>query len=306
MKRYLFKRLIGIIPLLFILATVSFFIMRIAPGGPFDAERVLPEEVQKNLAAKYHLDEPLARQYLRYMTDLLRGDLGPSFKYADRSVNEIIGGSLLFSLTFGGFALCLAVSFGIPLGILASVRRNSFWDWSGIGVSLIGISIPNFVIGPVFILIFSLELGWFNVAGWRGPKDLILPGLTLALPYIAYLARLVRAGMLDVMPQDFIRTARAKGVSEIKVIAKHALPHGILPAVSFLGPASAGIITGSVVIETIFNLPGLGRHFVYAALNRDYTLVLGTVLLYSLFLVLFNLIVDLFLAMLDPRIRYEK
>jgi oligopeptide transport system permease protein len=305
-KKYLFKRLLGIIPLLFILATASFFIMRIAPGGPFDTERVLPEEVQKNLAAKYHLDEPLAKQYLRYMTDLLRGDLGPSFKYADRSVNEIIGGSLPFSLTLGGFALCLAVSFGIPLGILASVKRNSFWDWSGIGISLIGISIPNFVIGPVFIIIFSIKLGWFNVAGWRSPKDFILPGITLALPYIAYLARLVRAGMLDVMPQDFIRTARAKGVSEIKVIAKHALPHGILPAVSFLGPASAGIITGSVVIETIFNLPGLGRHFVYAALNRDYTLVLGTVLLYSSFLVLFNLIVDLFLAMLDPRIRYEK
>jgi oligopeptide transport system permease protein len=300
--RHLAGRLAGLPPILLVIVTVSFFVMRIAPGGPFDLERTLPEAVRANVEARYHLDEPLARQYLRYLGDVLRGDLGPSFRYPDRTVTELIGLGMPVSLTLGACALLFALLLGGTAGILAALRHNRLVDYLTMSLALGGVSIPNFVLGPLLILVFALWLGWLPVAGWGSWRHLVLPAVTLGVLYTAYIARLSRAGMLEVLFQDFVRTARAKGLRESVVVLRHALPSAVLPVVSYLGPATAGALTGSVVVETIFAIPGIGRYFVQSALNRDYTMVLGTVIVFSGLLVVLNLIVDLLYAWLDPRV----
>jgi oligopeptide transport system permease protein len=293
------------VPTIWIVATIAFFLMRAAPGGPFDAERKLPPSIEKNIKAKYHYDEPLYRQYLRYMGGLLHLDLGPSLKLQGRSVNEIILQALPYSLTLGALALALAVFLGVLFGTVAAVHKNGAIDYAVMVVALAGISVPTFVIGPLLIIVFVFVLKLLPVAQWGGLKHLVMPVFTLAAPFTAYIARLMRAGMLDVLNQPFIKAARAKGVGETGIIYKHALKVAILPVVTFLGPASAQILTGSVVVEKIFNLPGLGRFFVNSAFNRDHTVALGVALLYCVMLLVFNLLVDIAYAYLDPRIRYR-
>jgi oligopeptide transport system permease protein len=300
---YILRRVVGFAPILFIMVSLSFFMMRLAPGGPFDQERALPDQVRANIEAHYHLDEPLWRQYLRYLGDVARGDLGPSFRYPDRSVNELLSLGFPVSVTLGLCALGVALALGGTAGILAGLRRNAFVDYLTMSFALFGVSLPNFVLGPILMLVFALGLRWLPVAGWGTWRHLILPSVTLGTFYAAYVARLMRAGMLEVIGQDFIRSARAKGLREATVVLRHALPGAILPVVTYLGPASAAVLTGSVVVETIFSIPGIGRYFVGSALNRDYTMVLGTVVFYSVLLLVFNLIVDVLYAYLDPRVQ---
>jgi len=305
MPAYVAKRLLTMIPVLFAIITISFFVMRLAPGGPFDKDRVMPAEVRANIEKKYHLDESPARQYFRYMLDVARFDLGPSFKYADRSVNDIIREHAPISLRLGVMALALALLIGIPAGCIAALRQNSFFDYSAMAVALTGISIPNFVIASALMYIFSIRLSWLPVAGWDSWRNMALPVITLSLYYTAFVARLSRAGLLEVINQDYIRTARAKGLPERVVLVRHALRGGLLPVVTYLGPATAAILTGSLVVEKIYGIPGIGSEFVNSALNRDYTLVLGTVILYSTFLIMLNLVVDVLYTYLDPRIEFK-
>jgi oligopeptide transport system permease protein len=301
---YLVRRLVGFPPVLLGIVTASFFLMRLAPGGPFDMERALPEAVRANIESHYHLDEPLARQYLRYLGDVVRGNLGPSFRYPDRTVNELLVLGFPVSLTLGACALGLALAVGGAAGIVAAIRHNRWLDYLTMSLALGGVSVPNFVLGPLLILVFALWLGWLPVAGWGSWRHLVLPSATLAAFYTAYIARLARAGMLEVILQDWVRTARAKGLREAVVVTRHALPGALLPVVSYLGPAAARALTGSVVVETIFGIPGVGRYFIQSALNRDYTMVLGTVVFYSALLIAFNLVVDCLYAYLDPRVSY--
>ncbi|MDI1250392.1 MAG: ABC transporter permease subunit, partial [Lacunisphaera sp.] len=289
MFRFVARRLLQIVPVLFVIITATFFMVRFVPGGPFTAEKAIPPEILKNLEAHYGLDQPLWRQYVTYLGNIARGDLGPSFKYANRSVNEIIAQKLPVSLELGGWAMLVALGLGLPLGILAAARQNTWLDYVCSTTGMIGICVPTFVLGPVLALVFGIYLQWLNVSGWDAATDRILPGVTLGFVYAAYIMRLTRGGMLEVLNQDFIRTARAKGASETRVIFRHALRGGLLPVVSFLGPAIAGSLTGSFVIETIFQIPGLGREFVNSAFNRDYLLVLGTVILYATLLIVLNL-----------------
>ena len=305
MFRFIARRLLQVIPVLFVIITATFFMVRFVPGGPFTAEKAVPPEILKNLEAHYGLDQPLWRQYLGYLGKIARGDLGPSFKYSNRSVNEIIADKLPVSLELGGWALLVALSLGLPLGIVAAARHNTWIDYICSAVGMVGICVPVFVGGPLLALLFGIYVHWFNVSGWYGPFDRILPAMTLGLGYAAYIMRLTRGGMLEVLGQDFIRTARAKGASEFRIITRHALRGGLLPVVSFLGPGIAGILTGSFVIETIFQIPGLGREFVNSAFNRDYTLVLGTVILYASVLILFNLAVDVVQVWLNPKLKFE-
>jgi oligopeptide transport system permease protein len=305
MLRFVIRRLLQLIPVLFVIVTVTFFMLRVAPGGPFTAEKAVSPEVLRNLEAHYGLDQPLWRQYLTYLGHLARGDLGPSFKYSNRSVNEIIAGKLPTSLELGGLALAVALFVGLPLGVLAAVRRNTWIDYLCSATGLVGICVPTFVLGPLLALVFGIYLHWFNVSGWDYAGDCVLPSLTLGFVYAAYLMRLTRGGMLEVLHLDYIRTARAKGASEARIVFHHALRGGLLPVVSFLGPAIAGILTGSFVIETIFQIPGLGREFVTSATNRDYTLVLGLVILYAALVVVMNLLVDVVQVWLNPKLRFE-
>ncbi len=300
---YILRRCAWLVIVLFIIATASFFLMRFAPGGPFDMERNLPVAIEKNLNAKYHLDRSLGVQYAIYMGGLVKGDLGPSFKYRNRSVNDIIAQSLPISLTLGVYALAFAFIVGVAAGTLAAVKKHSGLDFATMTVAMIGISLPNFVLGLLLLLLFCFKLPLFPAAGWGSPGQMVLPVLSLAAPFVAYVARLMRASMLDVLSQPYIRTARAKGLSEFQIVFRHAFKNAITPVISFMGPAAAAILTGSVVIEKTFAIPGLGTHFVNAALNRDYTLVMGTVLLYSLLLVVFNLVVDILYSFIDPRVR---
>ncbi len=305
MLRYSLKRLLGAIPTLLILLTLAFFMMRAAPGGPFDTEKSLPPEIQANLDRKYHLDEPLIQQYGRYLLDIMQGDFGPSFQYKDHSVNELIATGFPVSLRLGLSAIAIALLIGVGLGTLAALRQNSATDYSVMTLAMTGISIPNFVLAPILILIFAVYLGWLPAGGWNDGafRNTILPIIGLALPQIAYISRLMRGSMIEVLRSNPIRTARAKGLPERVVILRHALKPALLPVVSFLGPATAAVITGSVVIEQIFGIPGLGRYFVQGALNRDYTLVMGVVF-YGILIILFNFIVDLVYALLDPKVRY--
>lgn len=305
MLRFTFRRLLQIIPVLWIIITATFFMIRFVPGGPFTAEKAVTPEILRNLEAHYGLNKPLYQQYFDYMGSLLRGDLGPSFKYPNRTVNEIIGDKLPTSLELGFISLVVALTIGITLGTLAAVKRNSWLDYICSSVAMVGICVPTFVLGPILVLTFAIRFQWLNASGWYGPSDRILPCLTLGCVYAAYVARLTRGGMLEVLNQDYIRTARAKGASETRVVFKHALRGGLLPVVSFLGPGIAGILTGSFVIETIFQIPGLGREFVNSAFNRDYTLVLGTVILYASLIVVLNLVVDVVQIWLNPKLKFE-
>lgn len=307
LPRYILKRLLGAIPTLLILITIAFFLIRIAPGGPFDEDKALSPEILANLEAKFHLDQPLIVQYFMYLGSILRGDLGPSFQYADFTVNELIAESFPVSIQLGATALLLALVFGVLIGSIAAWRQNSRLDYALMGSAMTGIAIPNFVLAPILILLFAVYAGWLPAGGWEGGsvRNMVLPVIALALPYMAYVARLTRGSMVETLRSDFVRTARAKGLPEWKVLGKHSLKVALLPVVSYLGPAAAAIITGSVVIEQIFGLPGMGRYFVQGALNRDYTLVMGVVIVIGVLIVVFNLIVDILYALIDPRIRYK-
>ena len=307
MLRYSLSRFLGAIPTLFILIAIAFFMIRAAPGGPFDAEKALPPEIEANLRAAYHLDEPLYQQFGRYVLNLARGDFGPSFQYKDYTVTELIAAGFPVSLKLGGSAMLLALLVGVSAGTIAALRQNSRTDHAVMAVSMTGISIPNFVMAPLLILFFAVYLGWLP-AGGIGDGSLryiILPVISLALPQVAYIARLTRGSMIEVLRSNFVRTARAQGLPERTVILRHALKPALLPVVSYLGPATAAVITGSVVIEQIFGVPGLGRYFVQGALNRDYTLVMGVVVFYGALIILFNLFVDLVYAWLDPKVKYS-
>lgn len=305
MIRFVALRLLQTIPVIWVIITATFFMIRFVPGGPFTAERAVTPEIMRNLEAHYGLNKPLYRQYLDYTWSILKGDLGPSFKYPTRSVNEIIEDKLPVSAELGLWSLAVALGAGLPLGVLAAVKRNTWIDYLCSSASMIGICIPTFVLGPLLILVFAIHLGWFNASGWYGPIDRILPSVTLGSVYAAYVARLTRGGMLEVLSQDYIRTARAKGASESRIILRHALRGGLTPVVSFLGPAIAGVVTGSFVIETVFQIPGIGREFVNSAFNRDYTLVMGTVILYAGFLIGMNLVADVALVWLNPKLKFE-
>jgi oligopeptide transport system permease protein len=303
MTRFAIRRVVEMVPVLWIIVTVVFFMVRLAPGGPFDAERNVSPEVLKNLNAYYHLDAPLYRQYFDYLGDLVRGDLGPSFKNASWSVNELIALGFPVSLELGFYALIIALIVGLLSGVFASLKPNSWRDYLPMSLAMTGICIPAFVLGPLLVLVFALWFGWLPVCGWEGPEYKILPSITLGAAYAAYIARLSRGGMLEVLSQDFIRTARAKGLAETRVVMRHALRGGLQPVVSFLGPAAAGLLSGSFVVETIFQVPGLGRFFVQAAFNRDYTMIMGDVLFYAVLILMLNLAVDVAQAWLDPRVR---
>ena len=309
MGRFIFNRILGLIPTMFLIVTLSFFVMRLAPGGPFSSEKKLPPEIMQNLLKRYKMDEPIFKQYLRYMGNALRGDLGPSYKNKDYTVNELIAISLPNSLLLGVVSLTVALVLGVSVGIVSALNRNSWVDYTAMSVAVVGISVPLFVVGPVLMLVFAMILKWLPTSGWitgkAGLKTLIMPAITLSFPYFAYIARLSRASILEVLRSDYIRTARAKGLKQSVVIYKHVLKGAMLPIVSYLGPAFAGIVTGSVVVEQIFLVPGLGNFFVKSALNRDYMLIMGTVIVYSLILTLMNLLVDVLYGLLDPRISYK-
>ena len=303
MIRFLAKRLLGLIPTLFLVMTLGFFFVRAAPGGPYDAERAAPPEVQRVLDAKIHRGDPLIRQYRDYLAGVvLRGDLGPTYKYPNRTVNEIIGASLPVSMTLGTLALLFALALGVPLGVVGAVRQNTRWDTLAMAAAMTGVSIPSFVLAPLLILVFSLHLYWFPVARWETWRHMVLPVVCLGLGPAAYIARLTRGGMLEVIRSDFIRTARAKGLSEGRILFKHALRGGLLPVVSYLGPAYSGMMVGSLIIEKIFDIPGMGRYFVEAAQNRDYNLLVGMMLVYGTILMLANAVVDVAYSFLDPRV----
>ncbi|QKK01184.1 MAG: oligopeptide ABC transporter permease OppB [Pseudomonadota bacterium] len=306
MLKYSLRRLGSAVPTLFLLITFAFFLIRVAPGGPFDAERALPPEIEANLAAKYHLDEPLVVQYARYMWQILRLDFGPSFHYRDWTVNDLIIQGAPVSFVLGLTALIVALLAGVTVGAWAALRQNRPSDYAVMSVAMIGISVPNFVMAPLLILVFAITLGWLPAGGWAFSLDrMVLPAVTLALPMVAYIARITRGSMIEVLHSSFIRTVRAKGMPEKEVILRHALKPALLPVISYLGPAAAAIVTGSVVVERIFTIPGVGSYFVQGALNRDYTLVMGVVILYGVLIILFNFMVDLLYAWLDPRIRYD-
>jgi oligopeptide transport system permease protein len=303
--QYFLKRLGGAIPTLFIIITGSFFMIRMAPGGPFDRERVVPPDIMANLLKAYHLDEPLWRQYMRYLEGLAHFDFGPSFKYKDFSVAQLIAQGFPTSLGLGSMAMIVALTLGLTLGVWAALRQNTIVDYAATGVSMLGIAVPNFVIAPILTLIIGLQLQLLPVGGWGKPGNYVLPIVALCLPQIASIARLTRASMIEVLSSNFVRTARAKGLRESVTITRHAIRAAVLPVVSYLGPAIANIITGSVVVEQIFSIPGIGRYFVQGSLNRDYTLVMGVTIFYGVLIILCNLIADLLYGVLDPKVRYD-
>jgi oligopeptide transport system permease protein len=315
MLSYAIRRLLGAFPTLFIIITLAFFMMRIAPGGPFDSQRRLPPEIEQNIKAAYNLDKPVYQQYFIYLGKLAHGDLGPSYKNKDFSVNEMIADGLPVSARLGLSAIVLAVVFGLAMGTMAALRQNKASDYSVMFIAMIGITIPTFVMAPILTLVFGvygMSLFGYDISlpvgGWNGGalRNMILPVIVLALPQIAVIARLTRGSMVEVLHSNYVRTARAKGLSSIQVVLRHALRAAILPLVSYLGPAIAGILTGSLVVEQIFGIPGIGRYFVQGALNRDYTLVLGVLIYYATFVILLNLLADVLYAILDPRVRYVR
>ena len=307
MLAFALRRLLAAIPTLFFVILIAFLMVHAAPGGPFDSERALPPEVEANVAAAYRLDEPLPAQFVRYLGGVVTGDFGPSYRYRDYTVAELIARALPVSVLLGGLAMILALAFGIAAGSAAALYRGSWLDRGIMASTMVGISIPVFVVAPLFVLLFAVTLRWLP-AGWSGADGaarLVLPVVALALPQVAYIARLLRASLIDVLGRDFIRTARAAGLPMRTVLFTHALKPAMLPVLSYLGPAVASILTGSVVVEQIFGIPGLGQLFVTGALNRDYTLVLGIVIFYAALIVLMNLLVDLLYGAIDPRIRYS-
>jgi oligopeptide transport system permease protein len=299
------RRLLAAIPTLFLVILIAFLMVHAAPGGPFDTERVLPPEIEARMEAAYDLDKPLPVQFLRYVGRLLQGDFGPSYRWRDYTVSELIRGALPLSALVGGLAMALALVLGTAAGIAAALRKNTWIDRSVMAIAMTGISIPVFVVAPVFVLVFAVMLDWLP-AGWTGANPvarLVLPVVALALPQVAYIARLLRASLVEVLDSDYIRTARAQGLTMRSIITVHALRPAMLPVLSYLGPATASILAGSVVVEQVFGIAGLGQFFVTAALNRDYTLVLGIVIVYAALVVLLNLLVDILYGVVDPRIR---
>ena len=307
MLKYVIRRLLTAIPTLFLIVTISFFLMRVAPGGPFNQERGLHPTVKANLERVYHLDEPVWKQYLYYLNDLLHGNFGPSYNLPDFTVADLFRVGLPVSMQLGAAALTLALIVGGILGIIAALNQNKSGDYAVIAVATVGSTVPTFVIAPLYQLVFGLMLFWVPVAGWGGGglSHKIGPVVTLALPQIAIVARLMRGSMIEALRSNHVRTARALGLSGWSVVGRHALRSAVLPIVSYAGPAAAALLTGSVIVETIFAIPGVGRYFVDAALNRDYTLVMGTVVVIAIFIIAFNLIVDLLYAVIDPRVRYD-
>jgi oligopeptide transport system permease protein len=307
MLKFVLRRLMSAVPTIFIVVTISFFLIRFAPGGPFNVERALPPQVMANMLKAYQLDQPLYLQYLHYLWNVLHGDFGPSYIYRDFTVAQLIGQSLPYSLELGSFALIIAAVGGVVAGVFAALRQNGIVDYAVMGVATVGLTVPNFVVGPVLSLVFAVTLSWASAGGWGSGSfsDLALPVTALALPQLAIFARLTRGSMIEMLRADHIRTARAYGLPPRAVVVVHALRGALLPVVTYLAPAAAAVLTGSVVIETIFAIPGVGRYFVLGALNRDYTLVMGTVVLISVFIIVFNLVVDVLYAVLDPRVRYE-
>lgn len=299
------RRLLQAIPTLWVIATATFILLQLTPGGPFDTEKDLSEEVEAQINAHYGLDLPVHQQYLRFLGQRLQGDFGPSYKYAGWDVDEIIAQSFPVSLELGLYALLVAIALGTPIGILGALRHKRPSESALMSFAMLGICLPSFALGPILILVFSMQLGWFNPFGWNHPTDRVLPAITLGLFYAAYIARLARSGMLDVMRLDYIRTARAKGLSERIVVLRHALRTALNPVVAYLGPAVAGLISGSFVVETIFFIPGLGSFFVNSAFNRDDTMVMGTVLFYAVLILFFNLLVDLIQIWMNPRTRHD-
>lgn len=304
MISYILKRIAGTIPTLFIIITIAFFMIRLAPGGPFDSERPIPPEIAENIERVYHLNDPMIVQYGYYIANVLKGDFGPSFKYQDYTVSELILQGFPVSIQLGLLAILLALLVGISLGVIAALRRNGAIDYAVMALAMTGITIPNFVMAPILVLVFAVFLGWLPAGGWGDFKHMVLPVIALSLPQIATVARMTRASLIETMNTPYIRTAKAKGLPPRLILSRHAARATMLPILSWLGPATAAIITGSVVVEQIFGLPGIGRHFVNGALNRDYTLVMGVVIFYGVLIILMNLLVDLLYAWLDPRIRY--
>ena len=307
MLRFALRRALTAIPTLFIIVTLSFFLMHVAPGGPFNMEKGIPPQIKANLEELFHLNEPVWAQYLHYLGNLLRGDLGPSYIMSNFSVAELFRLGLPVSMQLGAMALTLALLVGGALGIVAALRQNSASDYAVIATATAGSTIPTFVIAPIIQLVFGLMLRWIPIGGWNDGAliNTVGPVLTLALPQLAVIARLMRGSMIEALLSHHIRTSRAMGLSDYAVIIRHALRSAVLPVLSYAGPAAAGLLTGSVIVETIFQIPGIGRYFIDAALNRDYTLVMGTVIVIAVFTILFNLIVDILYAVVDPRVRYE-
>ncbi|MDE1234258.1 oligopeptide ABC transporter permease OppB [Vibrio aestuarianus] len=306
MLKFIAKRIFEAIPTLLVLITVSFFLMRFAPGSPFSSERTLPPEVVANINAKYGLDKPVSEQYFTYLTNILQGDFGPSFKYKDFTVNELVADALPVSAKVGFAAFIFTVIMGVSVGTIAALKQNTWLDYSIMATAMLGVVMPSFVLAPVLIYIFSINLGWFPAGGWKDGSFayMALPVIGMSMLYVATFARITRGSMIETLNSNFIRTARAKGLSYGYIIIKHALKPAMLPVVSYMGPAFVGIITGSVVIETIFGLPGIGKLFVNAAFNRDYSLVMGVTILIGFLFIIFNAIVDILLAYIDPKIRY--
>jgi len=301
--RFILYRALQAIPTIWVIVTITFFLIMTAPGDPFSAERDMREETRQQLEAHYGLDKPLFTQYIFYLKHLVTLDLGLSFKQEGREINEIIAESFPVSLELGLLALTVALIVGIPAGVIAAAKQNTLLDYAPMSMAMVGICMPTFVIGPILGLVFGVWIGWFNVAGWFSLEDRVLPAVTLGMAYAAYIARLTRAGMLETLSLDYIRTARAKGLEEKSIIIKHALRGGIMPVISYLGPAMAGMISGSFVVETVFQIPGLGRHFIDGALNRDYFMILGTTIFYATLIVGANLLMDLSQTLLDPKLR---
>src|SRR6218665_1267671 len=307
MISFVLRRLASAVPTLFIVVTISFFLMRFAPGGPFNLERPLPPQTMENLMRTYQLDQPLWRQYLTYIGNAVTGDFGPSYIYKDNSVAELIGKGLPYSMELGFYALLLALVGGVIVGTIAALRQNSALDFAVMSVATVGVTVPNFVVGPVLTLIFAITLAWLPAGGWGDGslRFLILPMIALALPQLAVFARLTRGSMIEALRTHHIPTPRAYGLPARSVVVVHAMRGAMLPIVSYLAPCAAALLTGSAVVETIFTIPGVGRYFVLGALNRDYTLVMGTVVLIAIFVIVFNLLVDLLYGLLDPRVRHD-
>lgn len=304
MLRYIIIRLLSAIPVLFFVILITFTLVRLAPGGPFDEERTVPPQVLENLNKRYHLDDPLVIQFRDYLFNLVQGDFGPSFKYPSRSVTEIISTGMPVTVELGIYALLVAAIIGISAGIFAGLKPNSLQDYLPMSAAMIGICLPSFVLGPLLILIFGIGFEWLPVSGWGSAAgDKILPSITLGAAYAAYVARLTRGGMLEVMSQDYIRTARAKGLSQPRIVFHHALRGALSPVVAFAGPAAAGLLSGSFVVETIFQIPGLGRFYLQAAFNRDYTMILGTTIFFASLIILFNFLADILQAWMNPKVR---
>ena len=305
MLSFLVRRLLVAIPTLFVVVTVAFFMMRAAPGNPFSTDRKLPAEIEKNIEARYGMDRPLPVQYLNYVGGVLHGDFGPSLKYRDKSVLEIIEENYPVSLKIGLSAFVIAVFFGVSLGVIAALRQNGPADYTTMAIAILGVCIPSFVTAPLLQLVFGSNLGWLPIGSWDGGAlpNLVMPVTVLALPQIAIISRLTRAGMIEALRSNYVRTARAKGLPEFSIVTKHAIRAAVLPLVSYLGPAFAGLLTGSLVVERIFGLPGLGKFFVNSALQRDYTVVMGMVIFFATLILVLNLLADILYAVLDPRVR---